>query len=38
MLFSIDRGGGVVLVQLDLSSEFDNIDDAVLFDLWRKHL
>ena len=35
ILFSIDQGGGEILVLLDLSSAFDTIDHAVLFDLWR---
>ena len=34
ILFSIDQGGGEILVLLDLSSAFDTIDHAVLFDLW----
>ena len=33
MLISIDQGGGATLVLLDLSSAFDTIDHAVLFDL-----
>ena len=35
ILFSIDQGGGEILVLLDLSSAFDTIDHAVLFDLWH---
>ena len=35
VLFSIDQGGGEILVLLDLSSTFDTIDHAVLFDLWH---
>ena len=35
MLISIDQGGGATLVLLDLSSAFDTIDHAVLFDLWQ---
>ena len=33
MLFSIDQGGGGILVLLDLSSAFDTIDHIVLFNL-----
>ena len=33
MLFSIDQGGGGILVLLDLSSAFDTIDHAMLFNL-----
>ena len=29
------QGGGEILVLLDLSSAFDTIDHAVLFDLWH---
>ena len=35
MLFSIDQGGGGILVLLDLSSAFDTIDHAMLFNLWQ---
>ena len=35
MLISIDQGGGATLVLLDLSSAFDTIDHAVLFNLWQ---
>ena len=35
MLFSIDQGGGGILVLLDLSSAFDTIDHIVLFNLWQ---
>ena len=35
ILFSIDQGGGEILVPLNLSSAFDTIDHAVLFDLWQ---
>ena len=35
MLFSIDQGGGGILVLLDLSSAFDTIDRAMLFNLWQ---
>ena len=35
ILFSIDQGGGEILVLLDLSSTFDTIDHVVLFDLWQ---
>ena len=35
ILFSIDQGGGGILVLLDLSSAFDTIDHVVLFDLWH---
>ena len=35
ILFSIDQGGGEILVLLDLSSAFDTIDHALLFDLWH---
>ena len=35
MLFSIDQGGGGILVLLDLSSAFDTIDHALLFNLWQ---
>ena len=35
MLFSIDQGGGCILVLLDLSSAFDAIDHAMLFNLWQ---
>ena len=35
LLISIDQGGGATLVLLDLSSAFDTIDHAVLFDLWQ---
>ena len=33
MLFSIDQGGGGILVLLDLSSVFDTIDHIMLFNL-----
>ena len=35
ILFSSDQGKGEILVQLGLSSAFDTIDHAVLFDLWH---
>ena len=35
MLFSIDQGGGCILVLLDLSSAFDAIDHAMLFNRWQ---
>ena len=35
ILLSIDQGGSEILVLLDLSSAFDTIDHAVLFDLWQ---
>ena len=35
MLFSNDQGGGGILVLLDLSSAFDTIDHAMLFNLWQ---
>ena len=34
ILLSIDQGRGELLVSLDLSSDFETIDHAVLFDLW----
>ena len=33
VLFSIDQGGGEILVLLDLSSAFDTIDLAILLSL-----
>ena len=35
MIFSIDQGGGGILVLLDLSSAFDTIDHAMSFNLWQ---
>ena len=35
ILFSIDQGKGEILIPLDLSSAFDTIVHAVLFDLWH---
>ena len=34
-LFFIDRGGGPILVFLDLSYAFDKIDQTELFNLWQ---
>ena len=35
ILFFIDQGKGEIKVLLDLSSAFDIVDQAVLFDLWH---